>query len=83
MNRTTMSPNKPVRPLSMTIPGECVRLVDVRGGRGIRQRLSAMGLLPGTEITVVSNNISGPMTIAVKETRFILGRGMVHRVMVA
>jgi Fe2+ transport system protein FeoA len=42
-----------------------------------------MGLLPGTEITIVSNNISGPMTIAVKETRLVLGRGMVHRVMVA
>jgi len=42
-----------------------------------------MGLLPGTEFTIITNNISGPVTIAIREARIILGRGMVHRIMVA
>jgi len=78
-----MSAAEPERPLGTTTAGERVRLVRVMGGRGIRQRLSAMGLLPGTYMTVISNSAPGPIKVAVKEARLVLGRGMVNRIIVA
>lgn len=73
----------PARPLSDAKGGERVRLVNVLGGRGIRQRLCSMGLLPGAVMKVVANSGRGPVTVALGEMRLVLGRGIVHRVMVA
>lgn len=70
-------------PLSMVRPGCKVRLVGVRAGRGLVQRLSAMGLVPGVELEVLKVAGRGPMVVRVKETRLMLGRGLAHRVMVS
>ena len=70
-------------PLSMLSSGEKAQLVDIRGGYGIRHRLSAMGLNPGTSITVVQNSMHGPVIVAVMDSRLALGRGMAHKIMVA
>jgi len=70
-------------PLSIVQPGRRVRLVSVNAGRGLRGRLTAMGLLPGTEIEVIRNSAHGPFIISVKGTRLVLGRGMAHKIIVA
>jgi len=69
-------------PLAMVAEGEEVRLVGVRGGRGMRKRLADLGLNVGMTVRVVRRNPDGPMILGVKESRLALGRGMTHRVIV-
>jgi len=66
----------------MVKAGEKVRLVSINAGKGLKIRLTAMGLVPNVEITVVINNRPGPFVISVKNSRMMLGRGMAHKIMV-
>ena len=70
-------------PLSMVQPGQKVRLVTVQAGRGLRARLAEMGLVPGVELEVINSNSAGPFIVAVKQSRIMLGRGIVHRIVVS
>jgi ferrous iron transport protein A len=70
-------------PLSMAPCNECIRLVDVAGGRTVRRRLAELGLNPGCNLRVVQSRGHGPLILAVKDdTRMAIGRGMAHRIMV-
>jgi len=69
-------------PLSMVGPGQKVRLVAVTGGRGIRTRLAAMGLIPGAELEVISRG-RGPVIVSINSNRLILGYGMASKIEVA
>jgi len=69
-------------PLAMVGPGELVTVVDVRAGRGLTRRLAEMGLLPGTQIRVVSSQMRGPLIIDLKGSRLALGRGVTQKIMV-
>jgi ferrous iron transport protein A len=71
-----------VRPLSKVDTGQTVRFVRVDVGRGLNSRLAAMGFVPNTAITVVSNNHPGPFVIIVKDAKMMLGRGVAHKIMV-
>jgi len=73
----------PLLPLVMAGPGEDVRLVEIRGGYGMRKRLADLGLNLGTPLRVVNANSGGPIIVAVRDCRLCLGRGMAHRIMVA
>ncbi|MBN1508158.1 MAG: ferrous iron transport protein A [Sedimentisphaerales bacterium] len=72
----------PAKPLSKVDAGKTVRFVRVDAGRGLNSRLAAMGFVPNTAITVVSNGHPGPFVIIVKDARMILGRGVAHKIMV-
>lgn len=74
--------NKKLIPLSIVKAGEKVRLVSIDAGRGLKSRLTAMGLVPNVEITVVNNSHPGPFVISVKDSKMILGRGMAHKIVV-
>ena len=74
--------NRQPMPLSMVRAGEKVRLVSINAGQGLNRRLTAMGLVPDVEITVVNNAYPGPFVISVKDSRMMLGRGMAHKIMV-
>lgn len=67
-------------PLSIVQVGRKVRLISVEAGRGLRSRLTAMGLVPGTEIEVLQNFMHGPFLIEVKGSRIMLGRGMAQKI---
>jgi Fe2+ transport system protein FeoA len=69
-------------PLSMASPGQEVRLVEIQGGWGVRRRLADMGLTPGENLWVVQAGPSGPLVVAVRDSRLALGRGMAHKIMV-
>jgi Fe2+ transport system protein FeoA len=71
-----------LRPLSTITDGEKVILVQIDAGRGLKSRLASMGLLPNTEVTVISNKHPGPFMISVKKTKMMLGRGMTDKIMV-
>jgi ferrous iron transport protein A len=68
-------------PLTMAAPGEDVKLVAIRGGQRIRQRLADLGLTPGTVLQVVQTVSWGPLIVAFKDdARLALGRGMAHKI---
>lgn len=61
--------------------GTRLRVVALRGGGGLNRRMSEMGLNVGSELTVRQRQGSG-VVISRGETRYALGAGMAHKVMV-
>lgn len=70
-----------VFPLTATCPGQRVRVYDVQGGDGLRGRLCAMGLAPGTPVDVVAIG-QGPVILNVMGSRIMIGYGMAAKLMV-
>jgi DtxR family transcriptional regulator, Mn-dependent transcriptional regulator len=69
--------------ISQLKKGERGKVSFIRGGRKVLQRLSDMGLTPGTEVTVVkSAPFHGPLEILVRGSRLALGRGMTEIIFV-
>lgn len=69
-------------PLAMARAGEIVEVVTLRGSLGLQRRLAEMGLSPGSRFRVETSDPAGPVVIAVKGSRLILGRGLVQQVLV-
>lgn len=68
--------------LSSVKEGSTVRLARLDCGRGMSTRLASMGLRTGTEFRVVQAAGSGPIVVAVGNSRYALGRGVTDRMMV-
>jgi ferrous iron transport protein A len=68
-------------PLAMADEGETVRIVALMGGTGLDRRMTEMGLNVGAEV-VVRNRQGGGLVVMRGETRFALGSGMAHKIMV-
>ncbi len=75
-------PSADAVPLESLPDGAEARLVMVRGGPGLRSRLTAMGLRAGAAVRVVHNGGRGPFVVAAGESRIVLGRGMARKVLV-
>lgn len=73
-----------LRPLSRLRAGQAARVAALEGGREFQARLVSMGLLIGTQITVVraSGDSHGAALIAVGPMRLGIGRGMAEKIMV-
>jgi ferrous iron transport protein A len=69
-------------PLAMVDVGDRVWIVHIKGGHRMVRRLTDLGLVQGSEITVVSRTASGSVIVALPGCRIGLGAGMAHRVMV-
>lgn len=69
-------------PLSHLRAGERARITRIEGGYGIRKKLTDMGVIPGKEIRVHHGAGMGPRVVVVEETKIMLGRGVLHRIMV-
>lgn len=69
-------------PLAMVSEGEVVRLVSLRGGRGLNKRLADLGLNIGMTLRVIRHIQNGPMILDVKDSRLAIGRGMAHHMLV-
>jgi ferrous iron transport protein A len=69
-------------PLMMADEGARVRVVALRGGAGLDKRMTEMGLNVGAEL-VVRQRQGGGVVVARGETRFALGGGMAHKIMVS
>ena len=70
-------------PLAVIGSGKKVKLISVESGQGLRGRLTAMGLVPNIEFTVMNNGHPGPFIVKVRESKIALGRGMANKIMVA
>lgn len=69
-------------PLAMVGAGKKVQVVGVRFGWGLQRKLVDMGLTPGVTVTVLNNQIAGPVIIDLRGSRLALGRGMTQRILV-
>lgn len=69
-------------PLAMASEGEPVRVVGILGGSSMTLRVSELGLNIGCEL-VVRQRQGGGLVVGRGETRFALGGGMAHKILVA
>lgn len=69
-------------PLTKVNEGTRAVLRSIEGGRQLRSRLAALGLLPGAELEVVQNSGHGPFVVSVRGSRIVIGRGMAERIAV-
>ena len=64
--------------LSQVGVGERARIVAIRGGRGLRQKLFLRGLFEGRTVRIVSNY--GPVAVEVDRNVIAIGRGMAQKI---
>lgn len=63
--------------------GESGVVVQVQGGHGVVNRLSALGIIPGKRITKISSVLMrGPVIVEVDRTQIAIGFGMATRILV-
>lgn len=72
----------PAFPLTMADEGTRVRVVALGGGSSLDRRISEMGINIGAELFVRQRQGSG-LVVMRGETRYALGGGMAHKIMVA
>ena len=77
----SMTPEGRLIPLTTVGVGRRVRVVRVEGGEGLRARLCAMGLTPGTPVEVRCDS-GGPVVLDVLGSRLMIGRGMAGKILV-
>ena len=69
--------------LRQMYPGQSGKVVEVDGGVGLVNRLSALGIRPGRKITKVSSMLMrGPVTVRLGNTRLAIGFGMANKILV-
>ena len=63
--------------------GQSGIVVQIQGGHGLANRLSALGIRPGKRITKVGSTfMRGPVTIQVDRAQVAIGFGMAKRIIV-
>ncbi len=68
-------------PLAIAGIGERLTLTQLKGSDTNKQRLIGMGLLPGVEIQIISNQ-SGAIILAIADCRIGLSSGMAQKIIV-
>lgn len=68
--------------LGLTKNGSRVVVKAISGGADVRNRLFAMGILPGKQLDVVANQTVGPVVISLSGSRLVLGRGLASKIVV-
>jgi ferrous iron transport protein A len=70
-------------PLAEMRTGQTGTVVGVLGGRGLIQRLDALGIRPGKRVTKVSSTLfRGPVMLRVNSTQVAVGFGMARKIIV-
>lgn len=64
-------------------PGERLVITDLDGGAQARMRLLTMGLRIGDRLDVITNIGHGQVVVAVDCRRYVVGRGMAQKIIVA
>ncbi len=76
-------PEKKQVSLSKMLSGQSGSVVQIEGGHGLINRLSALGIRPGQKVTKVSSMfMRGPVTIQVGNTQVAIGFGMAKKIIV-
>lgn len=62
--------------------GQQAIIQSLHGGRGLVNRLSVLGFIPGQNVSMVQNFGHGPLIVNVRGTRVALGRGEASQIVV-
>ncbi|MGE4505749.1 MAG: ferrous iron transport protein A [Desulfovibrionaceae bacterium] len=62
--------------------GATALVVGLDVGRKALSRLESLGILPGCEVSVLTNNQTGPLLVSVGEGKIMVERGIASKVMV-
>ncbi|MDR2754029.1 MAG: ferrous iron transport protein A [Oscillospiraceae bacterium] len=68
-------------PLTLSNIGETAAIKKVGGKEDIRQFLATLGFVPGSHVTVITQN-GGNVIVQVKESRVAISREMAAKIMV-
>ena len=68
--------------LAQVVAGKKYRIIRIDGGCRINSKLCAMGLMPNELLSVYTASRGGPVIIAIKGSRFAIGRGMTGRIII-
>lgn len=64
-------------------PGQKGKVVFIRGGKNVVQRLCDLGLTNGTPISLVREApLKGPIEICVRECKVVIGRGIAEKIFI-
>lgn len=88
MNITNKTPGHPVTqhphahcfPLSLASEGERVRIVHLKRGSKLQERLISMGIQLEDEIVVVQRQFGGAVLIEKTGNRYAMGGGLAHKI---
>jgi ferrous iron transport protein A len=81
-DRLIETKGRPRVPITLVPPGSEVRLIEIRGGRMLVQRLSNLGFTLGGKMKIVHTHNPGPVLVEVKNSRIALGRGVSMKIIV-
>ena len=69
--------------LAQLLPGQSAKVVNIEGGRGLRQRLENLGIREGGIVKKERVVFTfGPIIVKAGSTQIALGRGMASKVIV-
>ena len=64
-------------------PGQTGKIIEIQGGQGLTARLSGLGIIPGRNVTKISNMLMrGPVTIKTGSTQVAIGHGMANKIII-
>ena len=63
-------------PLNTLRTGEKGVVTGITGGRGMLERMTSLGFVPGTEVVILQNFRHGPIIVRAHQARIALGRGV-------
>lgn len=69
--------------LSTISAGSVVKIARIDAGRSLKQRLAALGLLPGATVRILKTLGRGQVVIEVFKSKTLLGRGITEKIYVA
>ena len=81
-NNQPVKNTEPSFPLALAGAGERVRVVFIRGGANLKERLLSMGIQVEDAIEVIQSGQKGAVLVAKGENRFMLGGGMAQKIYV-
>jgi len=81
--RHRFTPEEKQVALTQMPTGQSGLVAEIRGGHGMVNRLSALGIRPGKRITKVSGGfIRGPVTVQVDRNQVAIGFGMAMHIII-
>lgn len=67
--------------LNHLTPGDNATILRLNGGRGFTNKLKAIGVRTGKQVTLISNSfIGGPVTVQIDNSTISIGQGMASKI---
>jgi len=70
-------------PLALAGIGETLKIIGVKAGKGLNQKLMELGVPVGSQVNVVQRGHGGAAVVSRGSVRIALGAGMAQKVMVS